>query len=105
MDSCVLSIKAVPGASRDEIQGWLGEALKVRIQAPPTDGKANAALCSFIAASLGLPRHAVNLVGGNTSRQKRVAIAGLNSAEVRTRLEQAMEKTRHPVKMHQEGSD
>lgn len=88
MESCVLPVKAVPGASRDEIQGWLGESLKVRIQAQATDGKANAALCAFLASILGLPRHAVTLIGGNASRQKRVAITGINLADLRARLPQ-----------------
>jgi uncharacterized protein (TIGR00251 family) len=89
MDSCILCVKAVPGASRNEIQGWLGEFLKVRIQAPPVDGKANEALCVFLADRLGLPRHTVQIAGGITARQKRVAVSGLSLAEVRARL--------HPV--------
>jgi uncharacterized protein (TIGR00251 family) len=87
MNSCVLSVKAVPGASKDQIQGWLGDSLKVRIQAPPTDGRANDALCVFLAQVLGLSRHAVTLRSGATSRQKLLSIEGLTAAEVRGRLD------------------
>ncbi len=86
MESCVLPVKVVPSASRNEIQGWLGDALKIRIQAPPTDGKANAALCQFLAEQLGLSRNAVSLSTGASSRQKRVEIKGMSLAEVKARL-------------------
>ena len=54
-----ISVKVVPGASRSEIVGWLGEDLKVRIQAPANDGKANDALCEFLASEFGLPARSV----------------------------------------------
>ena len=56
--SCTLPIKAIPNAPRSAVVGWLGEALKVKIHAPPVEGRANAALCEFLADSLGLPRRA-----------------------------------------------
>jgi uncharacterized protein (TIGR00251 family) len=86
MNSCVLSLKVTPGAARDEVQGWLGDALKVRIQAPPTDGRANAALCLFLSKRLDLHRTAVTLASGSASRQKRISIAGLSLEEVKARL-------------------
>lgn len=85
--SCTLAIKAIPNAPRSEVVGWLGDALKVKIHAPPVEGKANDALCEFLAATLGLPRRAVTLLRGDTSRQKVVRIAGLTLAEVRSRFE------------------
>lgn len=84
--SCQLSIKAVPNASRSAVVGWLGDALKVRLHAPPVEGKANDELCRFLAETLDLPRRAVTLAAGDSSRQKRVQIAGLSLAEVKARL-------------------
>ena len=85
-DSCTLAVKAVPNAPRNEIAGWLGEALKVKVHAPPVEGRANEALCEFLADTLGLPRRAVSIVRGETSRQKVVRIEGITLADVRTRL-------------------
>ncbi len=86
-DSCTLAIKAIPNAPRSEVVGWLGEALKVKVHAPPVEGRANEALCEFLAEVLVLPRRAVTVLRGDTSRQKLVRIDGRTLAEVRTRLE------------------
>lgn len=83
---CTLGLKVIPNASRDEVVGWLGDALKVKVQAPALDGRANAALTEFLADQLGLPRRAVVLLRGDKSRQKVVRIDGLNLAEVQRRL-------------------
>ncbi|TSA36615.1 MAG: DUF167 domain-containing protein [Verrucomicrobiaceae bacterium] len=72
-----IGVKVVPGASRNGIVGWLGEDLKVRIQAPATDGKANDALCKFLAGEFGLPLHAVTIFSGFASRKKIVEVEGL----------------------------
>ncbi len=84
--SCTLPIKAIPNAPRSAVVGWLGDALKVKIHAPPVEGRANAALCEFLADSLGLPRRAVTVLRGDTSRQKLVRIDGLTLAEVKAKL-------------------
>ncbi len=84
--SCTIAIKATPNAPRSEVVGWLGDALKVRLHAPPVDGKANAELCAFLAEHLGLPRRAVTLATGASSRQKRVTITGLTLDELRRKL-------------------
>ena len=86
MEQCVICVKVSPGAKRDEIQGWLGESLKVRVQAPPTDGKANERLCEFLAGELSLPRGAVSVAAGASSRQKRLLIRGVSESELRARL-------------------
>lgn len=86
MNSCLLTIKAVPNATRSEIIGWMGDTLKVRLKAPPVDGKANAELCRFLAEILGLPKSAVTLATGGSSREKRVRIEGLARDEMQTRL-------------------
>ncbi|BAL26129.1 DUF167 family protein [Azoarcus sp. KH32C] len=72
--SVVLTLHIQPGAKRTEIVGLHGEALKVRLAAPPVDGKANAALCAFLAEFCGVSRSMVTLVSGETSRAKRVRV-------------------------------
>jgi uncharacterized protein (TIGR00251 family) len=84
--SCRWAIKAQPRASRNQIVGWLGEALKVRIRAPAVGGRANIALCALLADKLGLPRSAVTVVLGEASRQKLIQIYGMTSAEAKKRL-------------------
>lgn len=81
-----LAVKVVPGASRTEISGWLGEALKVRVSAPPERGRANEALVVLIADRLGLPTGAVRVAAGAGSPRKTIEIAGLSEQEVRDRL-------------------
>ncbi|WP_312856372.1 DUF167 domain-containing protein [Nocardioides pelophilus] len=65
-----LSVRVQPGASRTEVAGEYGEQLRIRLQAPPVDGRANAALVGFVADQLGLPRAAVSVVRGESSRSK-----------------------------------
>ena len=83
---CRLAVKVVPGASRSELAGWMGETLKVRVTAPPEGGRANRMLAELLAAALGTPRSAVRVVAGAGSARKQVAIDGLDQAEVRSRL-------------------
>ena len=91
MSTTRLPIKVVPGSSRNCIAGWLGEALRVRVTAPPERGKANTAVEKIIADALGLPNDAVNIVKGSTSARKIVEIAGLAEPEIRSRLEQHLD--------------
>ena len=86
MAACTLELKTIPNAPRDEIAGWLGTALKVKVHAPALDGRANDALLALLAAKLGVPRRAVTLVRGDKSRHKVVRIDGLNPGEARARL-------------------
>ena len=83
---CLLAIKAIPNAPRHEVVGWLGDALKVKVHAPPVECRANEALCEFLAETLGLPRRAVTVQRGDTSRQKIVRIDGLSLADIRRRF-------------------
>jgi uncharacterized protein (TIGR00251 family) len=69
-----LEIKAVPNAPKSEVVGWLGDALKVKIHAPPEDGKAAAELCFLMAATLGVPRRSVLIDLGASSRKKLLLI-------------------------------
>lgn len=85
----VLSLHVQPGAKKTEIVGPHGEALKIRLAAPPVDGKANAALLAFIARKVGVSGTAVELLSGETSRAKRVRVSGVDAGEVRARLQTA----------------
>ena len=73
----VLAVHATPRATRNGIQGEHGNALKIRLKAPPVDGKANDALIEFLAEMLGVQRRQITLIAGQTSRQKRVAISDI----------------------------
>ena len=70
----LLSLHVQPGAKRTEFAGLHGEAVKIRLAAPPVDGKANACLQAFLADFMGLPKRSVVLVNGETSRSKLVRI-------------------------------
>ena len=83
---CLLTVKATPRASRTEIAGADAAWLRIRLQAPPVDGRANEALTEFLAEKLDLPRRAVVVVAGETGRLKKVQIAGLGVAAVRGKM-------------------
>lgn len=74
-DDLVLALRVQPRASADGIEPF-GERLKVRITAPPVDGKANGHLCRYLAKCLGVPRSAVVIEAGQSSRDKRVRVRG-----------------------------
>lgn len=84
--SITLTLHIQPGAKRTECAGMYGDALKIRLAAPPVDGKANAALIDYIAERLDCGRAAVTLKSGQTSRRKVLAVSGC-SAEAVARLE------------------
>lgn len=71
-----LTLHIQPGAKKTEFAGLHGDALKIRLAAPPVDGKANDALIRFIAETLKLPKSAVNLISGQTSRRKVLVVNG-----------------------------
>ena len=87
----VVSIRVVPRSQHDVIQGALGDALKVRLRAPPVDNKANRALLDFLAEQLSVPPGRCMLQSGETSRTKRVAITGLDWRSIAGRLRPASE--------------
>ena len=80
--SVILTLHIQPGAKKTEITGLHGEALKIRLAAPPVDGKANAALIAFLAKACGVSKSAVELVSGDTCRAKRVRVSGADAAWV-----------------------
>lgn len=74
-DNSLLAVHVQPGAKRTEIVGEHGDALKIRLAAPPVDGKANEALLAFLAEKLEIGRRQVELKAGATSRRKSVAVS------------------------------
>ena len=87
--SILVSVHVQPRASRNEIVGQHGTALKVQLNAPPVDGAANAALESLLAERLGVARRDVRVVTGLTSRAKTVEIGGTTEAAVRALVNRA----------------
>lgn len=76
----ILRVKTIPNASRNELVGWMGDVYKIKIQAVPEKGKANEALCAFLAETLGLRKNQIEIKSGENSREKKIGIKGLNSA-------------------------
>lgn len=87
-----LHLRVQPRASRSGLAGAAGDALKVRVTAPPVDSAANAAVLELLADALKVPRGAVRLIRGASSRSKLVVVAGLPAAEVAARLAAAMSR-------------
>ena len=81
-----LTVEVRPRAGRDEIVGWQGTVLRVRVVAPPADGAANEAVRTLLAERLACARSRVEIVRGHTARTKVVRVAGLAFAEAATRL-------------------
>lgn len=82
----VLSLHVQPGAKKTDIAGEHGAALKVRLGAPPVDGKANDCLIAFLAERLGVPKARVVLEAGTAARQKRVRVIGVEPGAVEAAL-------------------
>ena len=85
-DPCRLEIRVVPRASRNGIDGVRDGRVVVRVTAPPVDGAATAAAVSVLADALGVPRTAIQVVSGQTSRNKAVIVGGLSPVVVRSKL-------------------
>lgn len=81
-----IALHIQPRASRTEVVGAHGDALKIRLAAPPVDGEANEELVRFLAKRLGLPKSAVTIVRGATGRKKVVRVDGLGAESVRSAL-------------------
>lgn len=79
-------VKVVPGASHTRVAGWLGEALKVRVAAPPEKGKANAAVVDLLASTLGVPKRRVVIVSGASAANKVIEVAGVTEIELKEKL-------------------
>ncbi len=82
----ILDVRVIPRAKKTQVGGVRDDALVVRLAAPPVEGAANAALVEFLADTLRLPRHAIQILSGERGRRKRVAIAGVTAAAVQAAL-------------------
>jgi uncharacterized protein len=89
-DGVVLPVRAKPNAKRARVGGERKGALEVAVTAPPEDGRANAALVEVLRESLGLKRSQVELLSGQTSRDKRFLIRGVGREELAARLAQML---------------
>ncbi len=85
-EGCTFQVRAVPRSRRDEVVGLYGDALKIRLTAPPERGKANQALQEFLAGRLGVSLSDVEIISGHTSRRKRVRVRGVSADAIRALL-------------------
>ena len=80
-EGVIVNIRAQPRSSRSCVDGLAGDAVKVRVKCAPVDGKANKELAEVLADALSVPRSAVVLRSGETSKIKRILIKGKSAAE------------------------
>lgn len=73
-----------PGAKKTEVQGTYGDRLKIRLAAPPIEGRANEALISWLSKTLGISSSKIELLSGDTGRQKRLRILGVNLENIKS---------------------
>ena len=92
MQTARLKLRVSPGARRPGIAGRHGDAWKVRVSAPPEDGRANDAVVRLLAETLGVQRTQVELVSGHASREKMVLLEGVDQADAERLLAAAGEE-------------
>ncbi len=80
------AVKVVPRASKNQVAGIEGDAYKIRLNAPPVDGKANDALIEFLADTLNIRRAQIEIVTGQTSRHKIVRVRGVVAKQIEEKL-------------------
>ena len=85
-DGVRIQLHIQPRASRSELAGVFGDALKIRLKSPPVDGAANDELVRFLAEALEVPRSRIELVTGHTGRRKTVRVAGIDVEDAGRRL-------------------
>lgn len=89
---CRVSLRVQPGASRNAVAGSYGDSVKIALQAPPVDGRANQALCRLLADWCGIPKSGVELKSGQSSRSKVLELSGITPEELKAILTQHMEQ-------------
>ncbi len=82
----LLAVRVIPGAKKTQIEGESAGRLKVRLQAPPVEGKANKELLKLLARELGLKKSQLSLARGERSRDKVILLAGISPAEAAVKL-------------------
>jgi len=80
------AVHVVPRASKNEISGLHGDAIKVRLTAPPVEGAANQALVKFLAERLGVPESCIEIISGAAARDKLVCVLGMSPEQLEARL-------------------
>ena len=78
----IFPVKVMPRSSKSEIVGFEGDAIKIRLKAPPVEGKANEALVKFLADALDVPKSSVEILSGHTARKKVVSVRGVTARQV-----------------------
>jgi uncharacterized protein len=86
-EGLLLTVRVTPRSARDEIVGTHGDTLKIRLNAPPVDGKANGRLMRFLGEGLGVPLSRIQIVRGQTGRENRFLWPAFRPDELRSRLE------------------
>jgi len=82
----ILPVRAQPGAKRNCVVGGHGGALKVAVQAPPEDGKANDAILDLLRKSFGIGKQQIELVSGHTSRDKKFLLTGITLEQLQAKI-------------------
>ncbi|MEY4179489.1 MAG: hypothetical protein RLY70_3063 [Planctomycetota bacterium] len=82
-----LKVKVVPGSSRDQIVGWLGDALKIKVVAPPEKGRANEAVIAILSKKLGIGLDDIQIESGQSSPAKVIAISNMDAEAIKRALE------------------
>jgi uncharacterized protein (TIGR00251 family) len=85
-NGCVLPIRAQPGARKNAVVGEQAGSLKVAVTAPPEDGRANKALLVVLREALGVKRSQIELLSGQTGREKKVLLRGISKPDLEARL-------------------
>ena len=83
----VIRVKLLPKSSRNQVVGREGDLFKVKVVAPPVEGKANKALVALLAAKLRVPKGAIEIISGKSSRLKSIRIDGLSEEEITRKME------------------
>ena len=90
-DGVVLKLKVAPNASKTQIQGLWQDRLRIRIQAPPVEGKANAAICKWLAAIFSLRQNEIEILQGERGSMKTILLKGKSVEEIESKLNTLME--------------
>jgi len=85
-EGAILKLRIIPRAAKNAIQGEHGDALKIRLSAPPVEGAANTALVKFLSKATDVPRSRIQILSGATGRNKRVLLTGCTSDSIRPLL-------------------
>lgn len=93
-DGLRFQVRVAPRASRTAVIGTMGNALKIALQAPPVEGRANAALIEFLSAWLRIPRSSIEIAAGTTGRNKTILVRGRTIEEIEKRIAEAAAETK-----------